>query len=154
MKENMDFTLKDTLDVVLKIGERITTFWSFWATVQLTIIIVVSTLHDLSRKDQIIATVAFFVFMYFHWSRFVPQYKLFHAALDELRMQLPHANLRSEVFREYLNKTGYRRKHYIMPVLYLISAVLIMYLVWSKPLRIRGAQNPPQPNTSSTPTPQ
>lgn len=131
----MDFTLRDALDVVLKLGDRVANFWNFLATILLTIIIVVAALKDLSMSDKIAATVAFLVFMYFHWIGLKHQYKLLNAAMDELQKQLPQAELKSESFKEILSKSDYRRRSYLMPFMYFMSSALILYLIWAKTLR-------------------
>lgn len=135
MEADMDFTLRDALDVVLKLGDRVANFWNFLATILLTIIIVVAALKDLSMSDKIAATIALLVFMYFHWIGLKHQYKLLNAAMDELQKQLPQAELKSESFKEILSKSDYRRRSYLMPFMYFMSSALILYLIWAKTLR-------------------
>jgi ABC-type polysaccharide transport system permease subunit len=128
------FTLRDAIDVTLQLGNTVNTLWTIYLTVIVAIAgaLLFSSVR-LTTSQKVVATVSFLLFAFINWRILFETYSLLIPAIDEMKAQVPSAELKSTAFEKAISSVSFSSAIWLPSVYHVVLGAAVLFLIWFNP---------------------
>jgi len=134
MGADVAFTLKDAIDVTIQLGNTVNTLWTIYLTVLVAIAgALLFSSARLTTSQKVVATVSFLLFAFINWRILFETYSLLIAAIDEMKAQVPSAELKSTAFEKAISSVSFSSGIWLPTVFHVVLGAAVLFLIWINP---------------------
>ena len=134
MEADVTFTLKDAIDVTIQLGNTVNTLWTIYLTVLVAIAgVLLFSSAQLTTSQKVVATVSFLLFAFINWRILFETYSLLIAAIDEMKAQVPSADLKSTAFEKAISSVSFSSGIWLPTVFHVVLGAAVLFLIWFNP---------------------
>lgn len=129
--------IKDYIDIVLQLTDRVEKIWSFFFIVNSAIAGWFFVNEKILPLEYLIfATSLYFLYTLFDLMKLLRSYKFLNLALNELRLSIDDLDIKYDQLKADLKELNFENRYIVVILTYIIVFLFVNYTIWTSCLSL------------------